>query len=92
MAPKRSGLHALRRELRQTLHAQLDALLRGDTTLPDGSLGTILDDVAARQLVGYGVQVSLEVRHPNEINRVIEDAEARRVRSQSEAAYGLIVQ
>lgn len=54
-------------------HAQLDALLLGPTRMPDGTNGTIIDDIMARALVGYGFQVSIEVRHPNESGRVEED-------------------
>jgi hypothetical protein len=54
-------------------HAQLDALLLGPTHMPDGSQGTVLEDIMARSLVGYGFQVGIEVRHPSEVGRAEED-------------------
>lgn len=70
-----SPLKRLKGATRTELHRQLDTMLDGPSTMPDGSPGTVLNDIVARQLVGYGFSVSIAVRHPNEAGRVEEAPE-----------------
>lgn len=67
------GLRKLRRLTRDALHQQLDAMLEGPSTMPDGSQGTVIEDIVARQLVGFGFSVSISVRHPDAPGRATED-------------------
>jgi len=60
----RKPLSQLRAKMRRALHAQLDANLNLTSTLPDGSQGTVLDDLCVRSLHGYGVAIDLSCRHP----------------------------
>lgn len=70
---RETPLQRLRREVRKSLRLQLDTVLKGPTELPDGTQGTVLDDICARSLVGYGFGISIHVRHPNEAGRAEED-------------------
>lgn len=63
----------LRRAVRDGLRLQLEAMLAGPSTMPDGTQGTVLDDIVARTLVGYGFTLSLSVRHPDAPGRAAED-------------------
>ena len=69
----RKSVNKLRGEIKRTLHIQLDALLMGPTRMPDGTTGTVLEDIMVRTLVGYGFSVNISVRHPEEEGRVAED-------------------
>lgn len=58
-------IHDMRRTVRRQLALQLATMLRGPSTMPDGSRGTVLDDIVMRSLVGYGFTLELKVRHPD---------------------------
>lgn len=58
-------IHDMRRAVRRQLALQLATMLRGPSTMPDGSTATVLDDIVARSLVGYGFTLELKVRHPD---------------------------
>lgn len=67
-----ASIHDLRRAVRRQLTLQLNTMLRAPSTMPDGSEGTVLDDIAARSLVGYGFTLELKVRHPEAPDTVSE--------------------
>lgn len=73
MKRKRTTVSQFRRKVRDNLHLQLNAMLQGPSTMPNGEKGTVLDDIVARSLVGYGFSVSISVRHPDEEGRAVED-------------------
>ena len=70
---KRKSVTQLRAEIKRTAHTQLDTLLVGPAEMPDGTVGTVLDDIMVRAMAGYGFMVAISLRHPNEVGRVEED-------------------
>lgn len=67
----------LRQEIRTICHRQVDSMLKSNVkTLSDGTEATLLDVLEAHVALGYGINVALSVRHPNEDGRVEEDQEA----------------
>ena len=77
---RRPSIQDLRRLVRRTLALQLATMLRGPSTMPDGSQGTVLDDIVARSLVGYGFTLELKVRHPDapeEVSKNLTPAAAK---------------
>ena len=71
--PPPSPFDALRAQTTQALHDQLDAMLAGPATAPDGSIVSVLDDICIRQLHGFGFSLSVSVAHPNAPGRAVED-------------------
>jgi len=69
----RTPADRVRGAVRAELQAQLASLLAATSELPDGAVGTVLDDLAIRSLHGYGLSLSLHVRHPQEPGMVPED-------------------
>lgn len=70
---ERTPLQRFRGEVRANLRLQLETMLNGPSTMPDGSQGTVLDDIVARSLVGYGFTISLSVAHPDAPGQAVED-------------------
>lgn len=59
-----AAIDQLRDATFEAAHAQLDAMLNGPATFPDGTVGTVLDDICIRQLHGCGFTVSISVVPP----------------------------
>jgi hypothetical protein len=52
--------------MRRALHRNLDSILNTDTTMPDGSASSVLDDLIVRHLLhGCGVAVRLAAVPPD---------------------------
>lgn len=67
----------LRQEIKTICHKQVDSMLKSEVKiLQDGSAATLLDVLEAHVRLGYGINVSLSVRHPDEEGQVQEDPEA----------------
>lgn len=54
-----------RTEMRALLHRELDVTLDATTALPDGSDGTVLDDLIVRCMHGLGVAIRLAAVPPH---------------------------
>jgi hypothetical protein len=64
----------LRREIRKELHRQLDDILR----LEDPETGLPMHDVLLGHVaLGYGLNLGIQVRHPEEDGRAEEDPALR---------------
>lgn len=66
-ARKPSPVQQLREQVRAGLHSNLDELLASPATLPDGSQGTVHDDVCLRALAGLALSVRISVEDPRSI-------------------------
>ena len=74
----------LRKAVKAECYRQIDNLLKCKTELPRlptdpedfVRYGTVLDDIVARSMLGYAVNVSLSLRHPDEMGRAAEDPSA----------------
>lgn len=77
---KNQQLAQLRRAVRKECYRQIDGLLACSTELPrhpdapdQAVIGTVMDDLVLRCAMGYGINVSLQIRHPDEAGMVAED-------------------
>lgn len=85
MSP-RVTMNQLRRQMRAELERQVNALLLGETTAPDGSPVTVLDDLVMRSRAGYAIQLHLRVLKPGELQRAQQEAAAQVARARAEQA------
>lgn len=82
-ATQRTPVQRLRAQIRANLRLQLETMLNGPSTMPDGSQGTVLEDLTARAAVGYGFTIEIKVRHPDAPGQVVEDPSVTAALSQS---------
>lgn len=75
----RSAESKLRRAIRKECHRQLDDFFR----LADETTGLpMLDVLVAHVALGFGINVGVQVRHPEEDGRAVEDPQVTARQSQ----------
>ena len=56
----------MRRAVKKACREQLEAYFEAETELPDGTMGTVLDDLCIRSLHGCGIMVTIHTKAPEE--------------------------